>query len=121
MYEYLTDKECYTYRQLSGDTIDNLQAYNVFLTVNIDTGDEESCNVISHNFYEVYQNFTFVEAFPTGVLDLQVSYYIYSDYITSIGDTNFTISADRYGEQIIFIKNGDFQDELTLRWRALGY
>lgn len=68
-----------------------------------------------------YQNFTFLEAFPTGVLDLQVSYYIYSDYITSIGDTNFTISADRYGGQIIFIKNGEFPDELTLRWRALGY
>ncbi|WP_195264081.1 phage portal protein [Clostridium sp. 1001275B_160808_H3] len=53
VYEYWTDKECYSYRQLSGDTIDNLQEYNVFLAINIDTGDEESCNVISHNFNEV--------------------------------------------------------------------
>lgn len=53
VYEYWTEKECYAYRQPSGKEIDDLEEFNSFTYINIDTGDEELTNVISHDFEEV--------------------------------------------------------------------
>lgn len=53
VYEYWTDKECYAYKQTSGQDIDYLEEYAPFISINVDTRVEESTNVITHDFGEV--------------------------------------------------------------------
>ncbi|MEG2919104.1 MAG: phage portal protein [Clostridium sp.] len=53
IYEYWTDKECYAYRKQAGRTIAELETYNSFISLNLDTGIGEPTNVVKHDFGEV--------------------------------------------------------------------
>ncbi|MEG1256889.1 phage portal protein [Clostridium sp.] len=53
VYEYWTDKECYAYKQPSGKTIDELEVYTPFISINLDTRAADEINTITHDFEEV--------------------------------------------------------------------
>lgn len=53
VYEYWTDKECYSYSKEDNQDLDALGEYNQFVTLNIDTGIREFSNVLTHDFEEV--------------------------------------------------------------------
>ena len=54
VYEYWNDKECYAYRMLTGDTIDDgLREYQMFSYYVVDTDTAEFSNNYKHDFEEV--------------------------------------------------------------------
>ena len=53
IYEYWTNKECYSYKQPSGKDVSYLEEYPMFITINMDTKTSNNSHVITHDFEEV--------------------------------------------------------------------